>query len=147
MKRLLSAIGLTVIALTLSACGGNGNTTPNQPPCGSPAGTTVALVYPAPGSTGITTNPGQVIIGSTTALPASWNVVLAASPGNIAGGTVATTTPPFPTPNQTPSFPNPQYQSSSIASGALQGNVLYTAFINDTSSNCTPSVSVGSFHT
>ncbi|MEO6913407.1 MAG: hypothetical protein ABI182_05245 [Candidatus Baltobacteraceae bacterium] len=147
MKRFLPPIALGLISLSLAACSGNGNSSTPQQPCGSPAGTTVVLVYPAPGSTGITTNPGQVVIGSTALLPQSWNVVLASNQPTISGATVVTTNPPFPAPNTTPTFANPQYQSSAIPTGSLQSNVLYTAYINDTSSNCNPSVSIGQFHT
>ena len=139
--------------ISLAACNINNNPGPPAPgpTCSPPAGVQSALVYPAPGSTAIPDAFGQVIIGSTAALPSSWDVVLttALSPsslGGVHGGTFQSATPPFPTPTATPSFANPVYQSSSFSGGNFPGEVVQV-FLNDTSSNCTPLGPIGSFTT
>jgi hypothetical protein len=137
-------------AIALAACGSN-NPAPLPTPgptCSPPAGSQNALVYPAPGATAIPDAFGQVIIGSTVALPASWNVVVvtAISPNGVGGGTFQSAAQPFPTPNATPSFANPVYQSSSFSNRTFPGEVV-TVFLNDTSTNCTPLGPLGSFTT
>lgn len=139
--------------ISLAACNINSNPAPPAPgpTCSPPAGVQSALVYPAPGATAIPDAFGQVIIGSTAALPSSWDVVLTtarspASLGGVHGGTFQSATPPFPTPNATPSFSNPVYQSSSFSGGNFPGEVVQV-FLNDTSSNCTPAGPLGSFTT
>jgi hypothetical protein len=132
------------------ACGGSNNSNPPAPgpTCSPPAGTQTALVYPAPGATAIPDQFGRVIIASSPALPSSWNVVLATaiSPGGVGGGTFTTATPPFPTPNATPAFANPVYQSSSFGNAAFPGEVVQV-FLNNTASSCTPLGPIGSFTT
>ena len=152
MNRLLFPSILALAAIvSLAACNSNNNTPPAPgPTCSPPPGVQSALVYPAPGSTAIPDAFGQVIIGSTAALPSSWDVVLttALSPssvGGVHGGTFQSASPPFPTPNATPSFSNPVYQSSSF-SGTFPGEVVQV-YLNDTSSNCTPAGPIGSFTT
>jgi hypothetical protein len=149
MKRFLFASTVILAAvLALPACNRNTNPPAPGPTCSPPAGTQSALVYPAPGATAVPDNVGQIIIGSTAALPSSWNVVVttAIHPTGVGGGTFQTATPPFPTPNATPSFSNPQYQSSSFAGATFPGEVV-TVFLNDTSTNCTPAGPLGSFTT
>lgn len=149
MNRLL-ILALFACGLALAACNGGGTTNPPAPgpTCSPPAGTQYALVYPAPGATGIPDSFGQVIIGSSPALPSSWNVVLttAISPGGVGGGTFQTATPPFPTPNATPSFASPAYQSSSFAGATFPGEVV-NVYLNNTGSSCTPLGAIGSFTT
>jgi hypothetical protein len=143
-------LALAAVAVSLAACNYGNSTNPPAPgpTCVPPSGTTSALVYPAPGSTAIPDSFGQIIIGSTAALPASWNVVVttAISPSGVPGGNVASVTPPFPTPNATPSFPSPVYQSSSFSGDTFPGEVV-SVFLNDTSTNCTPAGPIGSFTT
>lgn len=106
------------------------------------------LVYPAPAATGVVDSNGEVVIGSTTALPSSWGIVItdAVFPnGVLIPGGLQTATPPFPSPSQTPSFPNPQYQESAFGS-PFASNQVVTVFVNDSSSNCTP-LQLGSFST
>ena len=91
---------------------------------------------------------GQVVIGASPALPGSWNVVLRTvlSPGGVGGATFTSATPPFPAPNQTPTFANPVYQASSFAGATFPGEVV-DVFLNNTASNCTPLGPIGSFTT
>lgn len=141
---------LFACAVSLAACGGGSNNTPPAPgpTCSPPSGTQFALVYPAPNATAVPDAFGQIIIGTSPALPSSWNVVVATaiSPNGVGGGTVQTAATPLPTPNATPSFANPVYQSSSFSGGTFPGEVV-SVFLNNTSSNCTPLGPVGSFTT
>lgn len=149
MKRFYTAFIAFAAVTALAACN-NGSTNPPAPgpTCSPPNGTQSSLVYPAPGATAIPDQFGQVVIGSTAALPSSWNVVLvtALSPAGAGGGKFQSATPPFPTPNATPSFANPVYQSSSFAGATFPGEVV-TVYLNNTSTNCTPVGPLGSFTT
>jgi len=105
------------IAVVLAACSGSNSAPPPPPsPCGTPAGVTqTVLVYPAPGATSVTDAFGQVIVGSTSSIPANWDVTIVNAVGASANGNGFVPAPtPLPTPNQTPSFSNPVYQSSSF---------------------------------
>ena len=151
MNRLV-LMAVLALACALAACN-NGNSTPPGPgpTCAPPSGTQYALVYPAPNSTAIPDTFGQIIIGASPALPSNWDVVVTtalspASVGGVHGGTFQTTAPPFPTPNATPSFANPTYQSSSFSGGNFPGEVV-NVFLNNTSTNCTPLGPIGSFTT
>jgi hypothetical protein len=150
MTRLLFAALIALAATgSFAACNSNNNPTPPAPgpTCSPPAGTQVALVYPAPGSTAIPDNLGQIIIGSTAALPSSWNAVTVSPNATVGWGTFTSVSPPFPTPNATPSFANPVYQSSAI-NGTFASNETVSVYINDTASaNCTPFGPLGSFTT
>ncbi len=136
--------------ISLAACNINNNPGPPAPgpTCSPPAGVQSELVYPAPGSTAIPDTFGQIIIGSTAALPSSWDVavVTARSSNGLLGGTFQNATPPFPTPNATPSFSNPVYQSSSFSGLTFQGEVVQV-YLNNTAQNCTPLGPIGSFTT
>ncbi len=148
MKRFV-ILAITAVAVSLAACN-NGNTNPPAPgpTCSPPNGIQSALVYPAPNSTAIPDSFGQIIIGSTAALPSSWNVVVttAISPAGVGGGNFTTATPPFPTPTATPSFASPVYQTSSFSGGNFPGEVV-TVYLNNTSTTCTPLGPIGSFTT
>lgn len=137
-------------ALALAACNGAGSTNPPAPgpTCAPPSGTQYALVYPAPGATAIPDTFGQIIIGANPALPSGWNVVVtsARSPNGVAGGAFQAAAQPFPTPNATPSFANPTYQSSSFSGANFPGEVV-DVFLNNLKSNCTPLGPIGSFTT
>lgn len=137
-------------AMGLSACGGGGSTNPPAPgpTCSPPSGTQTALVYPAPNATGVPDQLGQVVIGASPALPSSWNVVLvrASTGGSLGGGNFTAAPQPLPTPNATPPFANPVYQSSSFGNSVFGGLVLQV-FLNDTASNCTPVGPIATFTT
>lgn len=156
MNRLF-ILTLFALGVTLAACGG-GSTNPTPTPtlgptCQLPAGTQTALVYPAPSATGVVDNNGQIVVGSNPALPVgqtgqNWGIVIADSvyPGGIAmPGTLANTTPPFPTPNATPSFANPTYQTQAFGAG-FAANQIVQVYLNNSASNCTPLL-LGQFST
>src|SRR6266404_6189948 len=105
------------IATVLAACSGsNSAVAPAPSPCGTPPGVTQSvLVYPALGATSVPDAFGQIVVGSTSSIPANWGVTIVNAFGASANGNAFTTAPsPLPTPNQTPSFSNPVYQSSSF---------------------------------
>jgi hypothetical protein len=112
-----------------------------------------ALVYPAPNSTVSASSVTQLIIGSTAALDASrFQIVITDAkfpyPDFVQpGGSLASVSPPFPSPNTTPTFANPQYQSSTLNAQFAASQVV-TVYINDSKSgdNCTP-LSLGQFTT
>ncbi|HET7813992.1 MAG TPA: hypothetical protein VFL13_06435 [Candidatus Baltobacteraceae bacterium] len=139
------------IATAFSGCNG-GTKVPTLPTpgptCSPPAGTQTALVYPAPNSTAIPDQFGQIVIGSAPALPSSWNVVVttAISPNGVGGGKLVAAATPIPSPTATPGFAGAVYQSSSFGSANFPGEVV-TVFLNDTASNCTPSGPLGQFTT
>lgn len=150
MNRLALAFLAGVAAVTmLAACNSGGPApVPTPGPTCSPPVAQSALVYPAPSATQVPDSFGQVIIGSTAALPSSWNVVVTTvlSPNGVGGGTFQNVSPPFPTPNATPSFGNPVYQSSSFSGATFPGEKV-TVYLNNTSTNCTPAGPLGSFTT
>lgn len=152
-----SLLAAAAAAISLSACNGGG-TTPAPAPtlgptCALPAGTQTVLVYPAPGSTGVNDTNGQIVIGSTTALPVgqtgeNWSIAIvdAVYPnGTVIPGTLQAATPPFPTPSATPSFPNPQYQTQAFGT-AFAANQVVTVYVNNRASNCAP-LQIGQFST
>ena len=149
MKRLLPWLTVAVAAFVLAACNSsNPNVLPTPGPTCSPGNIQTQLIYPAPGATGIPDAFGQVIVASSPSpLPTSWNVVVvtAISPSGVSGNTFQPATPPFPTPNATPSFSSPQYQSSAFGQN-FPGEVV-TVFLNNTASTCTPVGPLGSFTT
>jgi|SRR5579884_92977 len=147
MKRFLPWFGLFALAVALVSCSNSSNNPPAPgPTCSPPAGTQFALVYPAPNSTAIPDQFGQIIIGASPALPSSWDVVTSTALANTPGGTFQNVTPPFPTPNATPSFANPTYQSSSFSGLTFPGEVV-SVFLNNLNSGCTPLGPIGSFTT
>ena len=152
MRKILPWIALAGAAAALGACN-SGSSNPPTPsgPCTLPSGTQVALVYPASGSTGITGTFGQVVIASTQSLGSNWNVVLtdAINPGGVPGGNFTTVTPPFPSPNATPSFANPVYESSSFSGLTFAASQVISVYLNNTSTNCNPlsTPAIGSFST
>lgn len=154
MKRVfLAAAALAAVAL--AACN-NGYSTPFAgptpgPTCAPPAGMQYALVYPAPSSTAIPDNISQVIVGSSAAFPSTWDVTVVtvntAYPGGL-GGAFQPASPPFPTPNATPSFSNPVYQSSSLSGlGVFGSQEVVNVYLNDLGANCSPLGPIGSFTT
>lgn len=148
MNRLVIWLGLTAIAATLAACNSSNpfvSPTPG-PTCNPPSGTQYALVYPAPNSTAIPDQFGQIIIGASPALPSSWNVVTSTVIANTPGGTFQTFTGTLPSPNATPAFANPTYQSSSFSGLTFAGEVV-NVYLNNTASTCTPLGPIGSFTT
>lgn len=149
IRTIFFSIAAFAAVAAIAGCNSGTNNPPAPgPTCSPPAGTQTALVYPAPNSTSIPDQFGQIIIGSSTALPSSWNVVVATvvSPQGVGGGTVQSAAPPFPTPNATPGFANPVYQSSSFQ-GITFGSEVVRVFLNNTGTNCTPLGPIGQFTT
>lgn len=150
MTRSISVLAAVAAAAALAACNSSSNPNPNPtlgPTCVLPSGTQTALVYPAPGSTLVNDSNGQIVIGSTTALPSNWQIVItdAVFPNGLALSPLQSASPPFPNPNQTPSFANPQYQTASTGAPFASSQVV-TVYVNNTSSNCSP-LQIGTFST
>jgi hypothetical protein len=152
MKRLLFTFTALVAAVVcLAACNtGSPSAVPTVgPTCQPPSGTQTVLVYPAPGATGVVDSNGEIVIGSTAALdPTTWNIVIldANNPNGVQlPGTLAATSPPFPTPNATPPFANPQYQEQT-AGVPIGANQVVTVYINNYKSSCAP-IQIGQFST
>lgn len=162
MNRL--AVGLATVAgacIALEACNSNTNPSPLPtlgPVCQLPSGVQTALVYPAPSATGASDSNGLIVIGSTTALPVGqsgndWDIWFsdAVTFGFLAplnpNSSLATASPPFPAPNATPSFPNPQYQEQSAGVPFATGQTV-TVFVNNKAAgnNCSP-LQIGRFAT
>ena len=141
----LALFGCAVGALALSGCSSASNTTPSSAPCTLPTGAQIALVYPAPGTTGNTTQLAQVIIASNVSLPSGFDVVLTYAPSGVYGagqfgGFLVPTSPPFPSPSLTPTIVNPFYYSSgfNVAFQALPPGNAITVNYNNVNSSCNP---------
>ena len=141
---LLACLGAA--AVLAAGCGGSNPS--NPPSCSLPAGTTTVLVYPAPGSTGIPDNFGAVVLGSSKALPLSFDAFVVNNTTNngVYYNTLGTGPNPLPSPAATPSFANPVYQASGNPGVTWFGGSSLTVYVNDTGSNCVPTQSLGSFH-
>jgi len=151
-----AAASAAILALLLAGCGGtNYGTNAFVSPCVLPSNVTAtALVYPAPNSTGNTSSLSQVIVATNGTLPSSWDVVLTFPFTSVYGsqrfgGTITSVTPPFPSPNQLPTFASPTYYTSGFnnVTQPLPPGTVITATLNDTASNCSPGVTVASFST
>ena len=151
-RRLRFPLALSVagVGVALAACSSNNNTPTVNPnlPCGGVSGP-VALVYPAPGSTGIPDNFQGVVFGSQTTLTANYQAFVV--PAGSSTGTylnfVAPAPNPLPSPNATPSFANPIYQESSSGGLILPAATQIGVYLNDANSNCVPSALLGTFTT
>ena len=147
----LTAFFLAVVLLF--GCG-SGASPPSNTPCVLPAGMTAVLVAPAPGSVNNNTVPPQIIFATTAAIPTSWAGVLY-FPGSMGSGiarfltTIQQTTAPTTTPPafQLPSFSNPIYYATNFQGNPLPLGTLITVAIYDTSANCSPGVTIGTFTT
>src|SRR5580700_4057366 len=87
LRNLSIGFGLALCALTFAACGGNGNTftNPTPGPTCSP-NTTVQLIYPIPGATGVPDAPQQIVFALATPLPSIWDAYIAPSSTGSNGG-------------------------------------------------------------
>jgi hypothetical protein len=153
LRNLFAVSALAMCAVAFAACGGGspGLTNPTPGPTCSP-GTTVQMIYPIPGATGVPDAPQQIVFAVGTALPSIWNAYLSnASNGNgtVNGYTVGVQTitkSQVPAPSATPSFANAIYQSVTLQ-GSLNAATTWYVWINNTSGNCTPLGPLGSFTT
>jgi hypothetical protein len=136
---------LVVAAMLLTGC--NGNSTANTIPCAPPSGIQTVLVYPAPGSSGLPDNLGQVVLGSTGALPSTYQAYLInnATQNAVAFNLVGTPPNPLPTPDALPTFANPVYQASANPGGAFVSGSAISVYLNNANSGCVPTVSLGTF--
>ena len=146
MKAYLRTLApLAVVGVAALVACNSSNVLTSVPVCGASLGK-VALVYPAPNSTGIPDNFAGVIFGSSTTLPSSYQALLlsAASPQFVPLGFVTAAPSPLPSPYQTPSFANPVYQESAAGGLTLQPAKPVAVYLNDQNSNCSPAL-LGSF--
>jgi hypothetical protein len=153
LRNLFVASALAMCAVAFAACGGGStNVTPTPGPTCSP-GTTVQMIYPIPGATGVPDAPQQIVFAVATPLPNIWNLYISnASNGNgsvngyTAAGFQTISASQVPSPSATPSFANPTYQSVTLT-GSLgpPGGTEWWVWVNDSAGNCTPMGPVGSF--
>lgn len=141
--------GAVAVVCSLAGCGGGNSSAPTVPvvQCVLPTGTQAALAYPAPGATGVSDSPGQVVVAASPALPGNWQVVLGY--GNVLAyesvlNPISQSS--VPTPYATPSFANPTYESSGL-SGPLPPAATITVLLNNESSNCNSYLQIGTFTT
>ena len=153
LRNLFAVSALATCAVAFAACGGGGNTitNPTPGPTCSP-GTTVQMIYPIPGATGVPDSPQQIAFAVGTALPSTWDAYISnSSTGNgTAGGYTVPlqtiTAGQVPSPSATPSFANPIYQSVTLqGSLAPPTGTTWYVWINNTAGNCTPLGPLGSF--
>jgi hypothetical protein len=138
----LIAFSAGALASGIAACSSNdGSTFSSGGPCGAPSGQ-VALAYPAPNSTGIPDNFSGVIFGSTNGLSSSYGALIV--PAGASSGTLFQTVAPAPSPLPSPyvvPFANSQYQESAVPAGyVLPAATQISVYLNDSNSNCTPSL-------
>jgi hypothetical protein len=150
LRNLFFVSALAICAVAFAACGGgSSNVTPTPGPTCSP-GTSVQMIYPIPGATGVPDAPQQIVFAVGTALSSNWDAYLAPSSNGSNGGytnSVQTiTASQIPSPSAKPSFANPVYQSVTL-SGSLAPptGATWYVWINDLSGNCTPMGPLGSF--
>ena len=136
---------LGAVAIAFAGCSNNNNNNPGQ--CSLPSGTQTVLVYPAPGATAIPDNFGLVVLGSTSALPSSYGTYVVNNTTQNAGyfNNVGTPPNPLPTPNALPTFAAPVYQSSGNPGVSFVAGSSISVYLNNTSSNCVPTLLLGSF--
>lgn len=154
MMRKPALLTLAVSVVLLSACGGGGGSgpTPTPPPaCVLPS--TVQMIYPLPGSTGVPDNPQQFVFAESAYLPASWNAYV--NNGTTLSGAIPTAATvlditagqvPQAAATPSPSLGTPVYQSISLLNGFTAGQSI-SVWLNDTSSSCTPTGPLGTFTT
>jgi len=131
--------------LVLAGC--NGNSTSNPGPCTPPGGAQTVLVYPAPGATGIADNLGLVVLGSTVALPGSYQafVVNSTTQNSVLFNLLGTPPNPLPTPHALPAFANPVYQASGNPGATFVAGSTIMVYLNNVNSGCVPTLNLGSF--
>ena len=140
---LAGACAVLGLAAVLASCGPSGNAAP--PTCVAPAGVQAALVYPAPGATGIPDTFSQVAIATQGALPATFDVAIVASSNVVLFGSVLPAASPLPSPAATPPFGGPTYLTSTNPGVTFASGTTLTAQLNDLNSSCTPGTVLGTF--
>jgi hypothetical protein len=148
MRALLAGFSAAASALLLAGCGG-GNSLTTSGQCAPPSGTQLALVYPAPGATGIPGSFGLVVLGSTAALPSSYqvHVVDNAHQNALLFGNMSAPPNPLPTPNVAPAFSDPVFQASVNPGRTFAAGSTVTVYLNNESGNsyCLATLDLGSF--
>ena len=141
----LGAFALLGVGAVLASCGPTGTT--NPPACVAPAGVQVAMIYPAPGATGIPDAFNQVVLATQGTLPATFDVTFVASSfsGIAYFGAVLPAASPLPSPAATPPFSNPTYLTSTNGGYTFVSGATLTAQLNDLNSNCVPGTVLGTF--
>ena len=144
-----SWVALTLLGAAALAAGCNNNTYNNTPgQCNPNSGVSVAMVYPAPNSTGIPDNFSYVVLGSSSALPNNFAVAIANNTtgnGLFAFNGVGAPPSPIPTPFATPAFANPVYQASGNPGISFVAGSQLTVYFNNLTSNCVATLNLGSF--
>ncbi len=140
-------VGLSIaLALVLAGCNGNGSNSISQ--CTPPNGIGTVLVYPAPNASGVPDNFGVVVLASTAPLPPSFQVYVVnnSTQNSVLFNILGTAPNPLPSPNAPATFANPVYQSSGAPAGTsfVPGSSI-SVYLNDSGSNCNPSLSLGTF--
>jgi hypothetical protein len=143
-------VGLFVVssALLLGGCGG-GSGLSNSGACALPNGVQTALVYPAPGATGIPDNFGLVVLGSTAPLPPTYqaHVVNSTRQDALLFDGMSAPPNPLPVPNAPPAFANPVYQASVNPGHTFAAGTTVTVYLNNENGNsyCLATLNLGSF--
>jgi hypothetical protein len=143
MLRLMAVFALA--ALTLAGCGAVSASTPTASvatpslPCSLPYGTHVALLSPAPGSTGVT--PGaSVIVAASRELPKTVTVVAIDRKGGATVSAILERTTP-PAHAQPAPFPGTVYYRAGGV--GLRPHHTYTVALDDVAQNgCAPYVAI-----
>src|SRR5579872_3249682 len=125
---MVALVSLAAAALVAAGCNNNNGcyNCVTFSACTVPSGMKYALVYPAPSATGIPTNLSQAIVATSGTLPPDWNTgngwdvelvytQTGSYNGAVLGQEFVAASPPFPTPNATPSFSSPTYWSSTFS--------------------------------
>lgn len=155
LRKFFVASALATCALAFAACGGYNNpySNPTPGPTCSP-NTTVQMIYPIPGATGVPDAPQQIAFAVGTALPSVWNLYISnASNGNGSvngytnAGMQTITAAQVPSPSATPSFANPVYQSVTLSGALTPAATTWYVWLNNSAGNCTPMGPLGSFKT
>jgi len=148
MRALPVGFFAAVSVLLLAACGG-GNSLSTRGQCTPPSGTQTTLVYPAPGATGIADDFGLVVLGSTAALPASYQVHVVNNTGQnaVLFGSMSAAPNPLPTPIAPPAFANPVYQASVNPGQTFAAGTIVSVYLNEEngSAYCLATLKLGSF--
>ena len=149
LRNLFVASALATCAIAFAACGGSPTTSATPGPTCAP-NTTVQLIYPIPGATGVPDAPQQIVFAVGTALSSNWDAYIAPNSNGNNGGYTNTlqtiTASQIPSPHATPSFANPVYQSVTLsASLAPPTGTTWYVWLNNLAGNCTPLGPLGSF--
>ena len=88
------------------------------------------------------------MLGSTAALPSSYQayVVNDTTQNAVAFNTLGSPPSPLPTPNAVPTFANPVYAASGNPGATFVAGSSITVYLNNVNSGCVPTLSLGSFH-